>query len=327
MAWPLRRRRLKNPKFRSTILAVLLAIPVVLVIQSLQAPPPAAPQTPGLKLVENQGRPWIYWKGQEPSPVQFQMEDDARLETIGLAEEVNDVHVVELAGWLGTQSVRIHAQPERGKAPPSLEIQPQEVQAYLDRLSRVVVETQEEAAWNRLGSFSELYFSPGYGDFESKKRLHNLLVARQDQAVSDGAPSAWMWPEKYQPSQTSSFPGAPRVNAGDPVPQAAALKDPGIAFSLPAVDSQFVELEVHVEVSPTPAKDFWFVATLGSGWKVLLIPGEVGGYAYQRLDPRALSSPNTSCLLTIHGGSEAPKDLRVSLLSAGLRYLPTERNE
>ena len=270
-----------------------------------------------LELVEREGRPWLLWVGDESSSVEFQMETHTRFEVIGRAEQARRSHAMELGGWLGRGPVKIHARPATGTRPPPLELTPKDIEPYLDRFAQAIVATRDETAWRHLGRFAELYFHTGIGDFETKKRLQQRLVEAPEGVGPGGA--QWLWGEGHAPSRTSGLPGAPLAEAPDVRPRSSGPGEPGMTTRLPVVDTEEVELQVQVEVSPTPAKDYHLVATLEGGWPVLLAPGPEGGEAYQRFDARALGPAGTRVVVTAHGAAE---DLRVSVVRIGLRHLP-----
>lgn len=307
------------------IAAVALAIVVGVALRGGVGAPPSPELDlgpPRLELVERAGRPWLLWVGAQDSTVEFQMESHARFETIGRGEAARRSHAVELAGWLGQGPVTIHARPASGPPPAPLELTPAAIAPYLDRLARAVVERSDEEAWRHLGRFAELYFSTGVGDLATKRRLQQRLVQDPERAGPGGA--QWLWGETWAPGTRSGLPGAPLAEAPDPRPRSAGPGEPGMTARLPAVDTDEAELQVQVEVSPTPAGDYFLVATLESGWPVLLSPGPEGGEAYQRLDARALGPAGTQVVVAVHAGAAAPPDLRVSVVQLGLRYLPRE---
>jgi hypothetical protein len=301
------------------IAAVVLALVVGVALREGYGVAASEPEVVGiarLELVEREGKPWLLWVGDQPSAVEFQMESRARYEVVGRAEETQGSHAMELAGWLGRGPVKIHAHPTRGTRPPPLEIAPADVTPYLDRLAASVVERRDEAAWRHLGRFAELYFETGVGSLETKRRLQRILVG--DLAAAGPGGARWLWGETWGPSSHSRLPGAPLAEAPELRPRSAGPGEPGMTTRLPIVETDEVELQVQVEVSPTPARDYHLVATLEGGWPVLLTPGPEGGEAYQRLDARALGPAGTQVVVTVHG----PEDLRVSVVRLGLRYLP-----
>lgn len=273
------------------------------------------------ELVEREGSPWLLWVGDEPSSVEFQMESHARFEAIGRAEQARQSHAMELSGWLGRGPVKVHAQPAVGTRPPPLELTPADITPYLNRLAEAAGARQDEAAWRRLGRFAELYFATGVGDLETKRRLQRRLVRSPEAAGPGGA--RWLWGETWSPTRRSGLPGAPFAEAPDVRPRSAGPGEPGMTTRLPAVDTEEVELQVQVEVSPTPAHGYHLVATLEGGWPVLLTPGPEGGEAYQRLDARALGPAGTQVVVQVHGA----EDVRVSVVRLGLRYLPRAPGE
>lgn len=308
-------------RFLSTILVALGAVFLGWCLQG-KTRRVRVPERTRLHLVEREGRPWLHWESPEASGVVFQMEASSRLETIGVAPEPAHEHVVELAGWLGAGPVRVRVRPDRGPAPPPLELAPEQVLPYLDRLAAAILSGRSPDAWSRLGRFSELYLSSGRGELSLKTRLQAFLVERRHEAGPGGA--TWLWNDTHRPRRLPGIPGAPLLAGTGAEPQSAGPGDEGMVFELPPVPSQLVELAVRVELSPTPAPDVHLMATLSSGWKALLEPGPEGGQAFQRLDARALEPGGTRGTLTVHAGPEAPEGVRVSLLEVGVRYLPGE---
>lgn len=277
------------------------------------------PEGPRLSLVERDGRPWLLWEGTTPSGVVFQMENQSRVETIGVATHPARQQVVELAGWLGSGAVRVHARPDSGPTPVPLTLTPSEIEPYLDLLASRVLRRRSEEAWRRLGRFSGLYFSSGVGDLELKTELQALLVREAGEAGPGGA--RWLWGHTFGPSRETGLPGSPRVEAevlGE------RQEDSPPRFRLPPVEGGVGELEIQVEVSPTPARDYWLEVELAGGWRARLAPGPEGGHAFQRLDLRALGEGPCEGRIHLRRGPDAPEELGFSLVGVALRILPQE---
>jgi hypothetical protein len=285
------------------------------------SPSPAfdASPRPTLQLLEREGRPWVLWQGREPSGVVFLMEDRSRIETIGVATQSARQQVVELAGWLGSGPVRISARPDQGEAPPPLILSPREVEPYLDLLASRILRRRSEEAWRRLGRFARLYFSSGVGNLEIKKELQARLVSEGQEAGPGGA--RWLWGSEFSPQQVTGLPGAPRLEGEILGTESTGVGEKALHVSFPPVRGALAELEVQVEVSPTPATNYWLEVEFSTGWRAALHPAPLGGFAFQRLDQRAFDPEGTECRLRLHGSSGSEEELRVSLVGAGLRVL------
>lgn len=301
-------------------MASLAAFSILLCLRLVPSTASSPTQHTSLKLVDRDGEPWLLWEGPQASGAVFQMESAHRVETIGVASQPERAQAVQLAGWLGTGSVRVFARPDHGKGPPPLMLSGREIEPYLDRLAFQVTEAEDEAAWRKLGRFSSLYFSSGMGDLPIKRKLQTFLAERRQFAGPGGA--RWLWGDLHCPRRETTLPGAPFVEARRRGNPRLGVHDGYVDLELPSVRSTSVELEVQVEVSPTPAKGYFLEVRFESGWTALLSPGPQGGFAYQTLDAREVLEGGKARVRLVADPSISHPETRVALLRAGIRYLP-----
>lgn len=279
------------------------------------------PERVALTLVERGGEPWLLFESPRATKVDFKMECGLRVETIGVADRVQNRHALALAGWLGSGSVTVRALPAEGPVPAPLVLTGAEVRPYLERLAGRVAAGDQGEAWRALGRFAGLYFSSGYGELATKAKIQSRLATLGSFSGPGGAD--WLWGEAHRPRRESALPGARELDApGIEEPSLGQGREVLVDLpGLPGADD--VEVGVLVEVAPTPAKGYWLEGELESGFRLRLEPGPEGGWAWQRLDARALGPAGNGLKLALKSQDpEILARLAASVVRATIRFLP-----